>query len=160
MVGGGHCNFAANSFTCSFGELTCGLDLSISREEQHDVVNDFAGLWLDHFLKDDVGALPQFRDSVLTSTRVVGETTCITTGIAQVVGEGWSLSPVPAADVLTIQGLSAKATIEIFDAQGRLVLRTRTQGTSVDVSALPSGPYRLQAVTNGSVSSLPFVVQH
>ncbi|MBL7938721.1 MAG: hypothetical protein JNL43_05115 [Flavobacteriales bacterium] len=163
VIGGGHCYFGANSFTCSFGELTCGPDLTISREEQHDVVNDLSGLWLDHFLKDDGGALPAFRDSLLTSTRILGESTCITTGGVGngtlSAGETWSVSPVPAADHLRINGLEPGTTFEAVDLTGRTVLVGRASDGLLDVGDLPSGLYRLHCIVGGERMVRSFLLQ-
>lgn len=163
IVGGGHCYFGANSFTCSFGELTCVPVLTITREEQHDVVNDLAGLWLDHFLKDDGSALPAFRDSLLTSTRINGESTCITTGIAEAgsfrsPAKAWSVSPVPTVEYLRVSGATLGAAFEVVDATGRTVLSARSADGMLDVSPLPNGLYRLRCVDEGR--ALPFMVQH
>ena len=51
VLGGGHCYFANSNFNCNFGEITCSPTPTISRGAQHWVLNDLAGLWLDHFLK-------------------------------------------------------------------------------------------------------------
>jgi len=145
IIGGGHCFFGASSFTCSFGEVTCGPDLTISREQQHDVMNDFAGLWLDHFLKDDVGALSAFRDSVLMSDRVIAETACITTAIAETPATNVQLSPVPVSSVLRVDGLASSAEVYVFDIRGRCCLSTRLVHGSMDISELPSGSYYLRS---------------
>ncbi len=165
VVGGGHCYFGTNSFTCSFGELTCGPDFTISREEQHDVVNDLAGLWLDHFLKDDGSALPAFRDSLLTSTRIFGESTCISTEIAKAGSSSspagaWSVSPVPTAEFLRITGPASSSAFEVVDATGRTVLSGRSVDGALDVGSLPSGLYLLRCVTDSEGGAIPFVVQH
>ncbi len=160
VVGGGHCYFGANSFTCSFGELTCAPDLTISREQQHAVVNDFAGLWLDHFLKGDVGALSAFRDSVLLSDRVIAETTCITTGSETAEEVDLRLSPVPVSEFLRVEGLPPNAPVDVIDATGRRVFGLPVQSGTIDVSELPNGVYHVRSGNPIARFVGSFVVAH
>ena len=159
IIGGGHCFFGASSFTCSLGEVTCGPDLTISREQQHDVMNDFAGLWLDHFLKDDQGAINTFRDSVLVSTRVNSEQTCITTAVpASGSLLGSRLWPVPADAFLRSEGAPANVAVEVHDAAGKCVLRRAFVGQTLDISELPNGTYRVSWSEGEALVTMPFVV--
>lgn len=160
ITGGGHCNFAANSFTCSFGELTCGPDLTITREEQHDVVNDLAGLWLDHFLKDDQGALTALKDSLILSTRVIGEATCLTTSTSGPDRAQWVLSPVVTGGDINVQGALPGTRFDVLDGTGRIVLVRRSHQQQVDISCLTSGPYLLRGTSNGACQVARFMVQH
>jgi predicted dienelactone hydrolase len=73
ITGGGHCQFADNSFTCSFGELTCGGPGSISRATQQDVAQDLTLLWLKRYLKDDPAAGLAFADSLALSPRITSQ---------------------------------------------------------------------------------------
>lgn len=158
VIGGGHCNFAANSFTCSFGELTCGPDLTITREEQHDATIDLAVLWLDHFLRDDASAMTEFRDSLAQSTRVIGEHTCLTTAVPVPEVPNWSLSPVPASDLLNIANATAGMFFQVQDVAGRNVLHGRFNEAFLDVSGLPPGVYRLIVRSGTTVGSRAFSV--
>lgn len=158
VVGGGHCNFAASSFTCSLGELTCGPDLTITREEQHDVIMDFAGLWLDHFLRGDGAALNAFRDSVSLSDRVIAEHTCLTTAVQEREGPDWSLAPVPANDVLNILSPPTGALFHLLDACGRVLRSGRVPAGGLDVSALSEGPYRLVIRSAAATGSRAFCI--
>ena len=158
VVGGGHCNFASSSFTCSFGELTCGPDLTITREEQHDVTIDLAGLWLDHFLRDDVSALTAFRDSLVQSTRVIGEHTCLTTALLDRDIPALTLAPVPASDLLTVSNLPAGARYRAVDASGRAVLAGTFAGVPLDVSTLEPGSYTLIVISGSGLVSRVFCI--
>ncbi len=159
IQGGGHCYFAGSNFNCSFGELTCGPDLTISREQQHNVMNDFAGLWLDHYLKGDQQALPAVLDSLANSTRVQAEFTCLSTDIAEQ-GEGrWSVAVV-ANDHLLLPNVPSATYAKVIDATGRQVLALNgvIANGLLDVSALPVGNYRLVLIAAGTASVHPFVV--
>lgn len=157
--GGGHCYFGANSFTCTLGESVLGADFSISREEQHDIVNDLAGLWLDHFLRDDQAAWNAFSDSLQFSTRITGERTCLTTALDTETSEELIVAPVPAVDVLCVSGTAGTLTIRIFDVHGKLVQRTTTLDGTVDVRGLQNGTYVLEATSGKRRSRVPFTVQ-
>lgn len=145
ISGGGHCYFAESNFNCTFGELTCTPTPAITRMQQHEVVNDFAGLWLDHFLKGDEQAFADVLDSMALTTRAVCTTTCaLTTGLDETSASDWQLFPVPAMDRLVISGQPSGATIGVVDISGREVMapRTLTSGQSLDLRLLPAGTYR------------------
>ena len=144
--------------TCSFGELTCGPDLTITREEQHDVTIDLAGLWLDHFLRDDVSALTAFRDSLVQSTRVIGEHTCLTTALLDRDIPALTLAPVPASDLLTVSNLPAGARYRAVDASGRAVLAGTFAGVPLDVSTLEPGSYTLIVISGSGLVSRVFCI--
>lgn len=159
VLGGGHCYFGANSFTCSFGELTCGPDLTISREEQHDVVNDLTLLWLDHFLKGVPAAINEFRDSLSFSSRITGEHTCISTDLASEIQPEWAVVPSPLVDLLTLAGIPSGSHFEVFDGAGRIMRSGRVVDGSIEVSSLTAGMYYLRLTTDAGVLQRPFIVQ-
>lgn len=160
IQGGGHCYFAESNFNCSFGELTCGPDLTISREQQHNVMNDFTGLWLDHYLKGDQQALTAVLDSLASSTRVQTEFTCLSTGMAHVDALEWSFASSIASDHLMLLNVPPLAMVEVLDLTGRLVLpmHRAVAGSPIDVSGLPAGIYRAVLRAHGAHSTRSFVV--
>lgn len=66
----------------------------------------------------------------------------------------WSLYPVPASHGLFT---GHAGPFEIYDAQGRTVMRTSTIASSIDVSHLSAGAYRIRSLADGSVRS--FVIE-
>ncbi len=160
ITGASHCQFAESNFNCNFGEFTCSPSAAISRGEQHDIVNDIAGLWLDHFLKGVPGALEAVQDSVAISTRLTGEIECLSTGVADVAAEEWSLSPVPATDRLLVRGLENGDVLRVIDLVGRELSSTSATSTNHElrISDLPAGTYRLLVERAEGVSSKGFVV--
>lgn len=68
--GGGHCFFANDNFNCSFGEGFCSPSPTITRDEQHDVTEDFLQPWLAYYLKNDCAKGQAFQDSLTTSSRI------------------------------------------------------------------------------------------
>ncbi|MGL4596085.1 MAG: T9SS type A sorting domain-containing protein [Bacteroidia bacterium] len=76
ILGGGHCYFAETNFNCSAGEGTCTPNPTITRLEQQDATQDFAGMWLAYYLKDDCTAWTNFQDSLQNSARVATQFAC------------------------------------------------------------------------------------
>jgi hypothetical protein len=142
ILGGGHCYFAESNFNCSFGELTCSPSPSISRAAQHDAVNDFATLWLDHFLKGDEASFEAFLDSVSLSTRVSAATTCALTTAVSEAEEAPLVQPLLVDDHFLLR-TAAPARVEVFSAEGRRVLaRGAVQPQErIDARPLPPGSY-------------------
>ena len=143
ITGGGHCYFAENNLNCSLGELTCTPAPAITRAQQHDVVNDFATLWLDHFLRGDAEALNTFIDSASVTDRAVCETTCAaTTVLLEIEARSPIIAPTITGDRFVVRG-AASSAIALFDAAGRELLSRSTvrEAEPVDVSGLPPGAY-------------------
>lgn len=160
ITGASHCQFAESNFNCNFGEFTCSPGPAISRGAQHAIVNEIAGLWLDHFLKGDAGALAAVQDSVALSTRLTGEVVCISTGVANVAIEEWSVSPVPATDRLVVRGLEGGDLLRVIDLVGRELSSVSATNSihELGIADLPAGTYRLLVERKGSISSKGFVV--
>lgn len=149
ISGAGHCYFAESNFNCSLGEITCSPAPSITRPQQHDVVNDFATLWLNHFLKGDDEAWGVLIDSMATTNRASCESSCALS--TMVSAEGTStpvLAPMPADRYVRLLGLQEPASVQVHDAQGRLCLQAWVLvDGQFDVGALAVGTY---SVTNSS----------
>jgi pimeloyl-ACP methyl ester carboxylesterase len=148
ITGGGHCYFANDNFLCTFGENACGPNITITREEQHDITFDFLLPWLDHFLKGEQQAWEIFTDSLASSGRVVHEQDCDLTGIR---GEntghpGLKVYPVPFKDYLKIEGAMEVSLLEIFDLSGRKIFEEYPAGNlphTVETGSLLPGIYQL-----------------
>ncbi|MBK8340284.1 MAG: hypothetical protein IPK99_10000 [Flavobacteriales bacterium] len=164
VTGGGHCYFAENSFTCSFGEATCAPDLTISREQQHDAVADLAGLWLDHFLKGDAAAFTAFQDSLTVSGRITSLSACLSTSVYDRAGAEPNVFPVPADDHLRIQGMEMARVKGLVDMLGRShPLGSIDQdgiGVVLSTARLPNGSYHVVLDESTGPRSLYFTVLH
>jgi len=160
ITGASHCQFAESNFNCNFGEFTCSPSAAISRAIQHGIVNDFAGLWLDHFLKGVPGAFEAVQDSLANSTRVTAQFDCLSTGANEINAPQWSLAPVPANDLLIVRGVATGDQLRVMDILGREVMTTRAADATVDlaIAELPAGTYRLLVVNAGRTSVRAFVV--
>jgi dienelactone hydrolase len=67
FIGAGHCNFANANFNCNFGESTSGGNVTLSRAQQHGLLNKYASLFLDYYLKDDCVAWQTFNNDIRTT---------------------------------------------------------------------------------------------
>lgn len=146
ITGGGHCYFAESNFNCSLGELTCSPAPTITRAQQHDVVNDFAGLWLDHFLKGDEQAFADVLDSLDLSTRAVSTHTCvISTTAPEASRPTWWVTTDAASGRMLFGGSLPAGRIRIMDMQGRDAMPEASilSGGVLDVSALAAGTYHV-----------------
>lgn len=76
ILGGAHCYFANSNFNCDFGEGSSSSGISISREEQQDITNDFVSLWLTYSLKSDCNSFEIFMDSLENSNRIEFQQDC------------------------------------------------------------------------------------
>ena len=141
ITGGGHCYFGDDSFTCSFGELTCGPDLTISREQQHVVVTDITDLWLRHHVQEDATAFGPLLDSLASTTRFIAETTCLSTTIASAIAEEATLQAWFADGQLNIQGCVPGEELALMDGLGRQCWVGRPDGDRLAVAytRVPSG---------------------
>jgi pimeloyl-ACP methyl ester carboxylesterase len=149
VTGGGHCYFANDNFLCTFGENSCGPNITITREEQHDITFDFLLPWLDHFLKGEQEAWEIFSDSLAYSNRIAYEQDCKLTGICGKETGILNLKgfPVPFHDYFTFTGNMELKHLWIFDISGRLVFEGPLKGTmplTINTSDLQSGFYQFR----------------
>ncbi|MCX7743303.1 MAG: alpha/beta hydrolase [Flavobacteriales bacterium] len=70
IKGGGHCYFAQPNAACDFGETFSNSNISITREEQQDVMFDFLLPFLDLNLRFNTAAKQILNDSLTQSTRI------------------------------------------------------------------------------------------
>lgn len=75
-------------------------------------------------------------------------------------GEGdigtMNMFPNPATDLVTITGVSVNASVEVYDALGKLVLTDRLQGGRLQVGQLATGIHQVRVTENGVVYELRF----
>lgn len=147
ITGGGHCYFGDASFTCTFGELTCGPDLTVSRGEQQDVVTDVMDLWLQLHLRDDPAALGPLLDSLAGSTRYTAETTCLATSSMADAGTS-TLQVRWDGRAVVVSGVRSGTELSLWDPLGRSIQRVRATATVHVFPPLPGAPgvYLLQEI--------------
>lgn len=91
--GGGHCYYANSDFNCDFGEGTSGGNISITRQEQQDVMFRYLIPWLKLYLKNDCAQYDIFTNDLSSDADVTIQSVCSTV--------------FPAIDVnVTVNGIS------------------------------------------------------
>ena len=86
----------------------------------------------------------------------------INLGIRQADAPSLTLSPNPAAGVVTVGGLSdLPAQVQVFDVAGRVVMTAMLSGCSdkINVQSLPSGCYTLRILQQGTPRTARLVVE-
>ena len=135
ITGGGHCYFANFNFNCFIGESGTSGNITITREEQQQTVNDFATPWLNYFLKDDCDAWLVFQDSLALSPRITGMQYSIIQD-PEISLEGESLVSTPAS---TYQWYLNGAIID--EATGQSIVPGESGAYTVEVSYFNSCQY-------------------
>ncbi len=145
ILGGGHCYFANDNFNCTFGELTCGPDLTVSRAQQQALVNTFATPWLAHHLSGQGGALDAFLGLVAQQNGVEATADCITTGLGAPAVDAWSGCATLAGESLPAWTSRPVRTGWIMDAAGRRAAAVKPWhgSCSIPVGELAPGGYML-----------------
>jgi pimeloyl-ACP methyl ester carboxylesterase len=161
ITGGGHCYFGDNNALCSFGEFTCAPDLTISREQQHDVVTDVTDLWLGHHLLGSSAALSDLLDSLSTSARYQALNTCFSTsemGTDKVPFRAfWNVSD----GSLLLDGLTQGAYVEFTNTLGVVMTRELVTSTSMRMAmpARAAGLYHVRQCVEGRCTTRSVVVR-
>ena len=146
IMNGAHCLFANNNAFCSLGETFCNPSLSITREEQLDIVFSFLKPWLKATLLNDAIAQAEFNDSLQASTRVNVKQSCETTGIVRDVSQDQWKAYYNRSEgrlSLTCSDEMLGGDIEVYNLNGLRVLKTeiRAFNTNYDISSWSEGVY-------------------
>lgn len=79
ILGGGHCYYANSNFNCDFGEAASGGNITITRQEQQDIMFEYVLPWLNIYLKSQcsdsdvfISSLPNDNDVSFQSSCTVG----------------------------------------------------------------------------------------
>lgn len=152
IINGGHCYFADQNATCSFGESFCNGNLNITRSEQQAVTNDFLNLWLDYSLKGNQNALTVFNDSLQTSNRINYLQNCNTVvGLPFLdITVGIDIFPNPVIEqlnlVIPIENINGILTINNLVGQQVYKSSILSTNTQINVSAYANGPYFIRYI--------------
>lgn len=161
ITGGGHCYFGDSNTLCSFGEFTCGPNLTITREEQHDVVTDLTDLWLDHHLRGSITALGDLLDSLAGSTRYEAVNTCLSTSVAERPVASFTVLSTDEGRSLLLEGLAPGAELEIANALGLVVARAKATASTVRIpmGGRSTGVYHVRQCAGGQCCARAVVVE-
>lgn len=172
IAGASHCQFAAYSFPCAFGEGSCA-DPTISRSAQQATVLDYLLPWLRYELEGDLPSWAAFQELLASDDRTTFLQECAITAVA-----GGEAAPPPPRLALAVRpnpfnpiaSLSIAVPrpgplrVVVFDSRGRAVSRILEEtvgagtieaswnGTDDRGMALPSGAYFLRASAAGASS--------
>ena len=161
IINGAHCLFANSNAVCSLGETFCNPTLSITREEQLDIVFSFLKPWLKATLLNDVTAQTAFSNSLQASTSVNVRQSCEATGIeSDLSQEQWRAHYNRSEGKLSLACSDEMlgGYLEVYNLTSSRVLRTeiRTCNTSYDISSWSEGVYVIlvNGVKNSKVYQL------
>jgi pimeloyl-ACP methyl ester carboxylesterase len=70
ILGGSHCLMADFNLLCNIGELSCTPAPTITREQQHTVINRYLLPWLNFHLKGDIPSIVLFESTLSTDTAI------------------------------------------------------------------------------------------
>ena len=76
ITGGNHCQMANYNLFCSIGESTCSPSPTISRTEQHQLLNPSMLYWLDYQLKSNCSAGDSFQQLLTSSVGISTVNNC------------------------------------------------------------------------------------
>lgn len=163
IINGGHCYFADENLTCSFGESFCNSDLNITRQEQQSVTNDFLNLWLDYSLKGNQNAFTVFNDSLQTSNRINYLQQCNNLGVLNLdTSLEIEVFPNPVIEKinLIIPIEHTGGILTMFNLVGHQVYQSLIRNTTnqLDISGYPNGTYSL-VYTKGSIKQYNKIIK-
>lgn len=123
ITGGSHCQMAESNFNCNFGELTCSPPPSITRAQQHAIINSLLIPWLNYHLKGDCNAWNDFQNILSAGSGISWQqscTACVTGITNQDYSDKVKIFPVPARDYFFVQadGVNSSVKMIIYNLQG------------------------------------------
>lgn len=118
IIGGSHCQMADNNFFCSIGEGTCSPPPTISRSEQHTIINRYLLPWLNFQLKGDCLSGTQFDSLIIRDSGIAFQKSCELCNTTSIIENSSSVRvdifPNPFHDSLFIQcKICANSVVEI-----------------------------------------------
>jgi pimeloyl-ACP methyl ester carboxylesterase len=161
--GGSHCQMADYNFMCSFGESTCTPQPTITRSEQHIILNRYLLPWLKYELKGDCPAGALFDSLIATDTGIDFQKTfvlCNTTSLNEnSPANKIEVYPNPFCDQLFIQcskSAGSKVVIDLYLMNGTKIHSQMYSEVKANETLklylaenLPSGIYFLKATFAG-----------
>jgi dienelactone hydrolase len=158
ILGGGHCYFAKSNFYCSFGENSSSGNITISRDEQQQISQQYMLLWLDHKLK---GASYNTFSSALQGDDAVSYIqSCTAPTVIETQVEPVAF-PNPGTGVFTLSGfknLNRKSkVVQLIDSSGQVEnIRARRNKNElvIDISDKKPGIYRINVNTSKGARQL------
>jgi hypothetical protein len=162
IIDGGHCYFANDNFTCTFGESLCNPMLNITREKQQLITFDFLKLWLDYSLYDNQNAFVAFNDSLQTSSQINFSQVCNTTSVQNLSEQNdIKFFPNPVHDNLNLvlPKENKEGLIEIYNIIGEKVYQDFIHKSEfqINLSGLSNGSYIMVFFSDSHKYSRKFI---
>jgi hypothetical protein len=164
--GGSHCQMAGNNFLCSFGETTCSPPPTISRAQQHIVINRYLLPWLKYELKNDCLSGAKFDSLITIDNSIVFQKTCllcINTSVNEnPTTNNFDIFPNPFNDKIVIQfnqSENSKVDLDLYLMNGSKIFSQTFENVKPNEKLqlnlredLPAGIYALKITVNGRQS--------
>ncbi len=151
--GGSHCQMAENNALCSFGEATCMPQPTISRSQQHVVINRYLIPWLNYQLKKNCVSGAQFDSIISSDASIIFKKNCLlcktNTVIEYLKPSSFDVFPNPTSGQITIQSSKKlfNATIKLYNITGQIFTQKANlsgDNFTVDLSEFAKGVYVLE----------------
>lgn len=147
VKGGSHCQMAAPSITCSFGESTCTPAPSVTREEQHAKLASYLVPWLNYTLKRNCADGAAFDVALTTDAGISYASNCSLCSSSSVLSapsrSNVSVYPNPSRQYLTFSfAHNGPTTISLFSPIGQKVYEATVDGdTQLSTAGFAAGVY-------------------
>jgi len=148
ITGGSHCQMANFNFNCNLGDVTCSPAPTISREFQHQVLNQFMTLWLDGFVKESCQSHLTFLQTMNQSSTITFQNSCqpCTLSTENSLFDELSIYPNPTTGEFYINQLLIK-NISIYDLSGKTYPIEFIEGQTININQWSNGIYFIKIMT-------------
>ena len=165
--GGSHCQMANSNFFCNFGESTCTPQPTITRDQQHIVLDEYLFLWLEAQLKSDCAAGLDFNTLINSDSRVTFQKNCsqcepLHTSTVQKKNK-IALFPNPfSSDLHIISAFKEQLTINLYDSAARILLSFKVldEQDYLDTTSLSTGMYWYEIISNDGFSEKGKIIKN
>jgi hypothetical protein len=148
ITGGSHCQMANFNFNCNLGDSTCTPAPTITREFQHQILNQFMSLWLDGFLKQICQSHLTFLQTMSQSPAITFQNSCEPCALSasSLMADELTIYPNPTAGEFVIDKITFQ-NITFFDLSGKNYELLSTEGGKINISQFSPGIYFIKITT-------------
>ncbi len=165
--GASHCQMANSNFLCSFGESTCIPQPTITRDQQHLVLEQYVTLWLEAQLKSDCVAGFDFNLLVNADSRITYQKNCSQCeplqSVTNLKENSILLYPNPFSTFLYLGNTGEKTyMIKIYDAAARVIstMKIESDQDFMDTTFLASGIYWYEIITEDGFTTRGKIIKN
>lgn len=153
LTGGSHCQMANSNFNCSFGEATCSPGPTLTRAQQHALLEPILVGWSRALLQDDCELQTAFFASLATQSGITFEQQCADCHLSnnELTLEQFSIAPNPAEDFIEINmPESAIEEVVVKNLLGQTLQRCK-KTAHIRLDHLAAGSYLLVVATPSKI---------